>query len=77
MFTFIRRLQQKPEGKRRAIALWTALCITILIFIMWLVSFFGQLGDVSAPVPAEKAVSPVQSLSEMLSSFSTLIRERF
>ncbi|QQR82505.1 hypothetical protein IPJ70_00040 [Candidatus Campbellbacteria bacterium] len=68
MFTFLRKIQQRPEQERRTIALWTAFWITAGIFGIWLISFFAhlnQLSSVSDTAILEK-VSPLNSSKETL-----------
>lgn len=77
MFSFIRRLQQKPEPQRRAIAFGTALFVTACIFVLWLVSFFVRMDSTAVPQQQQEKVSPVESLSEMISSFSALFKDQF
>ncbi len=78
MFTFINRLQQKPERQRRVIAWWVALCITMGIFLLWLVSFFSRLDTNNTAAGAEENdVSPVKSLAEMVSSFAPFFEDIF
>lgn len=78
MFTLINRLRQKPETQRRAIALWTALLVTLGVFVLWLVYFFVRLGStpVAAPKQGAEEVSPIQSLTELVSSFFSGLKER-
>ncbi|GMU74389.1 MAG: hypothetical protein AMXMBFR44_5860 [Candidatus Campbellbacteria bacterium] len=79
MFALINRLRQKPEAQRRAIALSTALIATACIFVLWLVYFFVRLDDEAATATRRdvEEVSPVQSLSELVSSFFSGFKDRF
>lgn len=76
MFSFIRKLQQKPEPQRRVIAFWTALAVTAFIVVLWLVSLLVRLDGVpvAGEAPVEE-VSPMESLSGMLDSFLSTFRK--
>jgi hypothetical protein len=70
MFTFLRKIRQRPEHERRVIALWIAFWITAVIFGIWVISFFAhlnQLSSVTDPALLEK-VSPLNFSKEAFSS---------
>ncbi len=75
MFGLLRKIQRRPEQERRTIALWIALGITALIFVLWIVSFFAHLDQLSSPADARIAeeVSPINSSQEtFLSAWRSL-----
>jgi hypothetical protein len=72
MFSLINSLQQRPLRQRRAVALWAAVGITVIIFCMWLLSFFSHL-DALASAPATHEApdtSPFRAISGMAASVS-------
>lgn len=78
MFALINRLRQKSEAQRRSIALWTALALTLCVFVLWFVSFIVRLdANTETGLGAESEVSPVQSLAEITASFFSVLKERF
>ncbi len=77
MFAFIKKLQQKPESKRRAYAFWTACIFTLIVFVLWVIYFFVELGDIGTMEVQEAEVSPLQSVVEVVRSSFEGIRERF
>lgn len=69
MFTFLRKIQQRPERERRSIALWTAFWVTLLIFILWAIAFLTNMDRFAPPADTtiSEDVSPINNSTELLS----------
>ena len=69
MFTFLRKIQQRPERERRSIALWTAFWITLLVFLFWAIAFFTNINQFAstADTTISEEVSPINNSTELLS----------
>ncbi len=75
--SYIESLRAKPEHIRKRYAFWSALGITMVIFMFWLSSFSifnSKIGNVAANV-VNKTNTPTQSLVANVSSFFTDIKE--
>lgn len=72
--SFLKKLQNEPEGKRRRFALIWASILTLVIFVVWFSVF-----QISFGVGKKKKVdnSPLQSLNSVFGSFGEDIRAVF
>ena len=76
MFKAIKKLQKEPESKRRRIAFFTALIITLIVIGVWALSlpskFEGQGQENVA-----SGIGPIESFFNLISSSFETLKEGF
>lgn len=78
MQDFIHKLRQKPESKRRQIALGTSAAVTGVIFAVWVtVLTQGGVIDSSTQVDNQQTASPVTALGNNATAAFSSFQERF
>ncbi len=77
MFELIARLRQRPPHERRRISFLTALTITGIIAILWVVSLFVRFGSTDSEVKTTTAPSPTQSVMTQIRGAFDSFRKNF
>lgn len=84
MLDFLDRLREKSDDERRTIAFGVSFAVTFFIFVIWISSFFLQMGnstlvvtgeDLKAQTEVAKSTpTPIESIRESAASISASIK---
>lgn len=77
--TYVKELKAKPEGVRKQIAFWSALGITVVIFLFWIAATTGLTNSATNAVAqaVDNAGSPAQSMTASIGSLFGDIKDIF
>lgn len=72
MFDFIEKLQMQSEVSRQIIAVGISLCVTAIIFFVWVSAFFGDIGSGTVVVTKEDVLTQQKLSQSATSPFDTV-----